>query len=359
MPVTKVDVNTFLDLAKSNPVFDVRSPQEYAYAHIPGAKSLPIFNDEQRAEIGTTYKQISRQDAIKIGLKYFGPQLNQYIQIVEQVLQTYLTQNQKVLVHCWRGGMRSVAMAWLLGFYGFDVVLLEGGYKAYRNFVLQQLSLPFKFNVIGGYTGSGKTEVLQELKQHNQAVIDLEQIACHKGSSFGALGMKEQPSQEQFENNLALELSKNYYINEQQQFIQPKPIWIENESQRIGLINLPKSFYETILSSPLIVLNIPFNQRLDYIVSNYGRFDNDKLVTAVMRIQKRLGGLDTKTAINFLLEGNTKAAFDVLLKYYDKQYEKSAERLGRKAEVVSAETVDAKKNATLILNKVIPQNDSH
>jgi tRNA 2-selenouridine synthase len=171
--------------------------------------------------------------------------------------------------------------------------------------------------------------------------------------------MTEQPSQEQFENKLALELSSNYYFNEQQQFIQPKPIWIENESQRIGLINLPKPFYETILSSNLTVFKIPFAQRLDYITSNYGKFENDKLVTAIMRIQKRLGGLDTKTAINFLLEGNTKAAFDVLLKYYDKQYEKSAEKSGRKAELVSAETVDAKQNATLILNKVIPQNDSH
>jgi tRNA 2-selenouridine synthase len=359
MPVEKVDVSTFLSLSKSHPVFDARSPKEYDYAHIPGAISLPIFNDEQRAEIGTTYKQVSRQDAIKIGLNYFGPQLNQYIQIVEQTLQTYSTQAPKVLIHCWRGGMRSGAMAWLLDFYGFDVVLLEGGYKAYRNFVLQQFSLPFQFNVIGGYTGSGKTEVLQELKKQNQAVIDLEQIACHKGSSFGALGMKDQPSQEQFENNLLLELSLCYYINEQQKFSQPKPIWIENESQRIGLINLPKSFYENILSSNLIILSIPFNQRLEHIVNYYGKFDNDKLVTAVMRIQKRLGGLDTKTAINYLLEGNIKDAFEVLLKYYDKQYEKSSEKSGRKAEVISSETVDAKQNATLILNKVIPPNDSH
>lgn len=350
MPVTKVDVNTFLDLAKSNPVFDVRSPQEYAYAHIPGAKSLPIFNDEQRAEIGTTYKQISRQDAIKIGLKYFGPQLNQYIQIVEQVLQKYSTQNQKVLVHCWRGGMRSGAMAWLLGFYGFDVVLLEGGYKAYRNDVLNQLALPYQFNVLGGYTGSGKTEVLLELKKQHHAVIDLEGIACHKGSSFGALGMKEQPSQEQFENNLAKELTAYYHIDEHQNFHQPKPIWIENESQRIGLINLPKPFYETILAGKVFVLNIPFDERLKFITEYYGKFDKDKLVTGIMRIQKRLGGLDTKNAINFLLEGDVASCFKILLSYYDKQYQQSAEKKSRQAITIQSAVVHAKAIALLLLN---------
>jgi tRNA 2-selenouridine synthase len=351
MPVTKVDVSTFLELAESNPVFDVRSPQEYAYAHIPGALSLPIFNDEQRAEIGTTYKQISRQDAIKIGLKYFGPQLNVYVNLVEETLKKYTSNNnQKVLVHCWRGGMRSGAMAWLLGFYGFDVVLLEGGYKAYRNDVLNQLALPYQFNVLGGYTGSGKTEVLLELKKQHHAVIDLEGIACHKGSSFGALGMKEQPSQEQFENNLAKELTAYYHIDEHQNFYQPKPIWIENESQRIGLINLPKPFYETILTGKVFVLNIPFDERLKFITEYYGKFDKDKLVTGIMRIQKRLGGLDTKNAINFLLEGDVTSCFKILLSYYDKQYQQSAEKNSRQAITIQSAVVHAKANASLLLN---------
>ncbi|MBP9186377.1 MAG: tRNA 2-selenouridine(34) synthase MnmH [Bacteroidia bacterium] len=352
MPVEKVDVNTFLALAKNHLVFDVRSPNEYAYAHIPGAISLPIFNDTQRAEIGTAYKQINRQDAIKIGFKYFGGELNNYVNKVEQSLSQHKNiSKEKILVHCWRGGMRSGAMAWLLDFYGFEVILLDGGYKSYRNFVLEQLAWPYQFNVLGGYTGSGKTEILLALIKHHNAVIDLEGIACHKGSSFGSLGMSEQPTQEQFENNLANELSKFVLQNEEGNLYQPKPIWIENESQRIGLINLPKPFYQTILNGKLFNLNIPFQERLNFITKYYGTFEKDKLVTAIMRIQKRLGGLDTKNAINFLLEGNVQNSFDILLKYYDKQYLQSANKTHRKATIINSPVVDENINAQLILQQ--------
>ncbi len=352
MPIEKVDVSIFLSLAKNHLVFDVRSPQEYAYAHIPGAISLPIFSDSQRAEIGTTYKQINRQDAIKLGFKYFGPELNNYVSKVEQNLASHKNKSkEKILVHCWRGGMRSGAMAWLLSFYGFDVVLLDGGYKAYRNFVLEQLAWPYQFNVLGGYTGSGKTETLLALKKQNYAVIDLEGIACHKGSAFGALGMNEQPTQEQFENNLALELSKLLIENGDGNLYQPKPIWIENESLRIGLINLPKPFYETVLNGNLVTIVIPFEERLNFISKWYGTFDKDKLVSAIMRIQKRLGGLDTKNAINFLLEGDVKSSFDILLKYYDKQYLLSAEKTLRKATLINSNMVDEKINTQLIMQQ--------
>jgi tRNA 2-selenouridine synthase len=350
MPIQRVPISEFLALAQENPVFDARSPSEYKHAHIPGAHSLPIFTDEQRAEIGTTYKQDSTNKAIKIGFSHFGLQLNEYIDKVEKVIS--ITSARKVLVHCWRGGMRSGAMAWLLDFYGYDVVLLDGGYKSYRNYVLQQFDLPFQFTIVGGHTGSGKTEILLNLKSKGEAVIDLEGIASHKGSSFGALGMNEQPTQEQFENNVHQELSKYYTIDSEGNFNQPKNIWIENESQRIGLVNIPKALFLNLEESTLINIEIPFEERLKFITQYYGQFSNEQLVSATMRIQKRLGGLETKNAINFLLEKNTEECFRILLSYYDRQYTSASKRIVRIPKSVQAATIDPVQNAQLLLNSI-------
>lgn len=349
MSILKLPIQEVLYLSKHCPVFDVRSPSEYKHAHIPHAKSLPIFSDQQRAEIGTAYKQKSIQDAIKIGLSHFGKDLTHYIQTVEKELAT--VEDKKIIVHCWRGGMRSSAMAWLLDFYGFDVVLLEGGYKSYRNHVLSNLALPLQYTILGGYTGSGKTEVLLELKNRGEAVIDLEGLASHKGSAFGAIGMQEQPSQEQFENNLYQELSNYYSISQEGAITQEKTIWIENESQRIGLINIPKQLFNHIIQAKLFVLNISFEERLKYILTQYGNLDKEKLKEAVLRIQKKLGGLDTKNVINDLAEGNIQAAFDVLLKYYDRQYLISANRNKREGVHVYSDSINATLNADLLLSK--------
>jgi tRNA 2-selenouridine synthase len=349
MSVQKIQIHQFLTLGKTIPILDVRSPSEYAYAHIPGAVSFPIFDDEQRKEIGTTYKQVSREDAIKIGLTYFGPKLRSFIEQAETLTQKQSSPKQ-LCVHCWRGGMRSGAMAWLLSFYGFEVYLLEGGYKSYRHWVLQQLDLPFNLNVLGGYTGSGKTEVLQQMSTQGFQVIDLEKIANHKGSAFGSLDRDPQPSQEFFENILVEALSKFYTINEDGLFAQTQPIWIENESRRIGLINLTEHFYNRMQQAPVYALDIPFEERLKFITQQYGGFDKEKLVNAIIRIQKRLGGLDTKTAINFLLENNTAECFRILLTYYDKLYLQSREKSNRKAILIPALAVDTTFNTSLVVN---------
>lgn len=348
MAIQKIPINQALTLAKSVPVFDVRSPSEYAYAHIPGAISLPIFDDSQRAEIGTNYKQNSVQDAIKIGLKHFGHKLNDYIRIVEQHANT--ATNPEIIVHCWRGGMRSQAMAWLLDFYGYDVYLIIGGYKAYRNHVLNSFQLPIEFNVLGGNTGSAKTFILEKMKEMGEAVIDLEGIAHHRGSSFGALGMPAQPSQEQFENNLHKELSNYFSIDGEQGYHQPKKIWIENESQRIGLVNIPKVLFERMLSCELFTFQIPFEERLTLIVEQYGKFTKEELIDATIRIQKKLGGLETKNVISFLEEGNTIEAFKLLLMYYDRGYKLASARANREAKVLALEKIEIEQNAIALLN---------
>jgi tRNA 2-selenouridine synthase len=245
--------------------------------------------------------------------------------------------------------MRSAAMAWALEFYGYNVVLLEDGYKAYRNHVLQSFEHPYKFNVLGGYTGSGKTEILHALKNKGEAVIDLEGIAQHKGSSFGALGMPTQSSQEQFENNLHKELSSYFTSDESDQLIQPQNIWVENESQRIGLLNIPKALFHTLISSPLYILEIPFVERLKFIQEYYGQFSTTDLVSAVLRIQKKLGGLETKNAVQLLDEGKQLESFRILLSYYDRNYLRYADYENRKNIVLQAEHVDAELNAELLL----------
>ncbi len=339
MSVQKITIQQFLELAQTHPVLDVRSPGEYNHAHIPDAYSLPLFTDEERKVVGTAYKQQSRQTAIKIGLDYFGVKMRKMVEEMEVIIgnrqQTISNKQQAnkkeeplpiancLLIHCWRGGMRSTAIAWLLDLYGFKVYTLAGGYKAYRKWVRDQFEKSYTLNIIGGYTGSGKTLVLQQLQQYSLPIIDLEALANHKGSAFGALGEKLQPVQEMFENLLAkvlYKLSGSFKASPLGGGLEGA--WIEDESQRIGLLKIPDSFWKQMRDGKIFFIEIPFEERLGYLTKEYGKFDKEKLVDAIMRIQKRLGGLDTKTAINFLIEDNHQECFRILLKYYDKCYSK-------------------------------------
>ncbi|HEV3250035.1 MAG TPA: tRNA 2-selenouridine(34) synthase MnmH, partial [Puia sp.] len=199
MAIEKLNIEDFLSLSQSHPVVDVRSPGEYIHAHIPGAYNLPLFNDEERKTVGTLYKQQGRENAIKTGLDIFGLKMSRMVEEVEN----FAGKGRIILIHCWRGGMRSAGVAWLMDLYGFRVYTLTGGYKKFRRYVLETFSMPLHFKILGGYTGSGKTRVLKELEKQDELIIDLEEIAQHKGSAFGALEGKAQPSQEMFENLLA------------------------------------------------------------------------------------------------------------------------------------------------------------
>lgn len=317
MGVEKISVERFVELSAQFPVIDVRSEAEFAHAHVPGAYNLPLFNNEERKVVGTIYKQQSREQAIKKGLEYFGPKMKNMITFAEKINTSLQHENKTFIVHCWRGGMRSAGVAWLLDLYGFKVYTIVGGYKAFRNWALEQFEKKREINIIGGYTGSGKTILIEELKKAGEAVVDLEGIAGHRGSAFGRIGLPEQTSVEMFENRLAISLA------EVEKEKPGKPIWMEDESQRIGAVSIPHTLWITMRKSMVYFLEIPFQKRLAYLVDTYGKLDKQGLAEATARIQKKLGGLETKTALAFLENNDLFGCFDILLKYYDKLYGKS------------------------------------
>jgi len=368
--IEKLNIDRFLELAKKHPVLDVRSPGEYKHAHIPGAYSFPLFTDEERKVVGTAYKQQSREEAIKIGFDYFGPKMRKMVEEAEEVVRSrksgvgsqsgvgnlsvvdssesgvrsqsgadselsttdsrLLSDSRLVLLHCWRGGMRSAAIAWLLDLYGFKVYTLAGGYKKYRNWITEAFSLPFQFTILGGYTGSGKTYVLDELEKKGAAVVNLEKLANHKGSAFGNIGMPAQPSQEMFENLLGEKLREKLRAvscelraeDPSRLTTHDSRIWLEDESQRIGLVNIPQPLWDNMRQSPICFLDIPFEERLKHITEEYGKLDKQRMADAIVRIQKRLGGLETKLALQHLEAGEIEPCFRILLRYYDKWYSK-------------------------------------
>jgi tRNA 2-selenouridine synthase len=341
----------------------VRSPAEYKHAHLPGAHSLPLFTDEERAVVGTAYKQESREKAIKHGLGFFGPKMKMMVEEAERILDLKISTMQPkiLLLYCWRGGMRSAAVAWLLDLYGFKIFTLSGGYKKYRNHVLDTFKKTFHFKILGGYTGSGKTEVIKELRRKGERVIDLEDIAKHKGSAFGNIGMPQQPTQEMFENLLsaALRALREFEVEFSHSpfTTHHSPIWLEDESQRIGLVNIPNDLWQAMRKSPVYFLDIPFEERLKHITEEYGCLDKQRMIDAIGRIKERLGGLEAKRATEFLEQDNTMESFRILLKYYDKWYAKglhNREEINSLLHTISCESVTPE-NA----NKLVQQPVHH
>ncbi len=351
MAVKKINIADFLELAKARPVLDVRSPGEYEHAHIPGALNLPLFSNEERKIVGTAYKQQSRKQAIKLGLDFFGTRMRSMAEAADKIMadakKLHANVDDIILIHCWRGGMRSAGVAWLLDLYGYKVCTLAGGYKAYRNWCLQQFLKEYSFKIIGGYTGSGKTLLLHALAGQNYPVIDLEGLANHKGSALGALGQNPQPTQEMFENLLAEKLD----AESNRTLAAGNCIFLEDESQRIGNMQIPMPLWYSMRKAPVYFLDIPFEERLNYLTKEYAIHPKENIVNAVMRIQKRLGGLETKTAINCLLEDDFKESFRILLKYYDKYYGKALHNrddAGELIKTIIAEKVDIEKNVELL-----------
>ena len=334
-----ITISDLMDLKESVPLADVRTPAEFEHGHIPGAFNLPLFSNEERVSVGTTYKRVGKDAAILLAFDLTGPKWSGFIkEALERAPQKIIA------VHCWRGGMRSGAMAWALNLYGFDVHLVEGGYKRYRRWVLDQFEATYALFLLGGMTGSGKTRILHELRALGQQVIDLEALAQHQGSSYGSMNKFVQPTQEQFENNLASELS--------QQDKQRK-IWVEDESSSIGRCAVPRPFWNQMAASFLIDINVPAAQRMEALVQEYGSLDKDFLLECTTRIRKRLGLDRAKNAMLAIKEDRMADFIQEVMIYYDKTYRSSlARRDASHVLQVNIENTDHNQNAREILSAV-------
>lgn len=323
----------------SNPValIDVRTPAEFAQGHVPGAYNIPLFTNEERVQVGTTYKQVGREQAILLGFDLTG---NKWSGFIRQALA--IAPGKKVAVHCWRGGMRSGAMAWALGLYGFDVLIITGGYKNYRRWAHSRFELNYPLCVLGGMTGSGKTRILKQLANMGEQVIDLEDLAQHQGSSYGSMNRLVQPTQEQFENEFAFQLSR---------MDRTRRIWVEDESLTIGTRAIPNNFWRQIREAALINLIVAVDERVSALVEEYGRLDKDFLITCTNRIRKRLGPEQAKNAVIAINEGRMADFIRIVLEYYDKTYLNGLQK--RPAETtfsLELDGADIAHNAQTVLN---------
>jgi len=338
--VIQLTINEYFSRYINLPLIDVRSPGEFTKGHIPQANNVPLFSDSERAAVGTMYVRQSREKAIALGYEFVTPKLQHFID-----QSTDIAPEKEVVVHCWRGGMRSAAFAKHLSDNGFrKVYLITGGYKAFRNHALKALHLPYKLKVLGGYTGSGKTHILSEISQLGHQIVDLEGLARHKGSAFGGLGMPGQPTVEQFENDLFEALRPLDHS---------KPIWVEDESQNIGKVQIPATFFQQIRQSRLYFVDIPSEKRVANLVHEYGNSPQSDLEDSINRIHKRLGGLATKHALQHISDGNYSEVARIALYYYDKSYLLGMSNRNKDlVTTIQLDDTDPVLNARIIMNKI-------
>ena len=308
--MTILKAEEFIGRIKGKTVLDIRTPAEFRDGHLPGAISFPLFSDEKRVIVGTIYKQAGRDQAVLKGLELVGPKLKDFVLKANRF-------KGELFLYCWRGGMRSGSMAWLLETAGREVYVLEGGYKAYRAFGRELIVKGLKLIMLSGPTGSGKTEILHQLAGLGEQVLDLEGLANHRGSSFGGIGQPPQPGTEHF-TNLVIEKITGFDLS--------KPIWVEGESQNIGKVFILDELFSQMNCCPTIRIDPPRSERVKRLVRDYAGFPAEDLRLSIEKISKRLGGKDTKETLDALDSGDHQKVVDITLAYYDKTYDFSMAR---------------------------------
>lgn len=309
--VQYLDVDRFL-ANENSVILDIRSPLEYELGHIERAVSFPLFSNEERAEVGTIYKKIGKDQAIEKGLEFVGKRLHLFVREARAI-----GRSKEFYLYCWRGGMRSRSMAWLLSTAGFNVSLLTGGYKAYRQSFNDCVNRDWKFVSILGGTGSGKTELLCELEKNGEQVLDLEGLANHKGSVFGGFGLGNQPTTEEFINRIHQKLRS---------FDTSRRVWVEGESIMVGSCFIPNELYSKLVASPYFVVEMDMKERVDRLTLEYGGFSVEMVEAAFVKVSKRMGLNNVKDAIDSFKAGDVRRAVELALIYYDKGYASASEK---------------------------------
>lgn len=327
-------------------MIDVRTPAEFAEVTIPGAVNVPIFSDEERIEVGTVFKQQGKKDARKLGVQLVAPKIPLLIEQVEDLRRDH---PGPVIVFCWRGGMRSLAMTSFMNLAGIPAQQLLGGHKGFRRKVLdyfEQQQWPPIF-VLRGLTGVGKTRVLHQLQQMDYPVVDLEGLANHRGSAFGALGLERQPAQKKFDALLWDRLEQ----------LKDKPYLVtEGESLHIGRLVIPKSFHQAMQVQTSLWLTASMDVRTQIILEDYPALDQlrEQFKRPINALKERLGGKVVAEFLELLNSGQwEKLVRELMLRYYDPLY---LHTLPEKKVEIELETVDsATQKVAAILDKLTKQ----
>ena len=300
-------------------LIDVRSPDEYYKGHMPNSINIPIFNNEERSVVGKKYKISGREIAVREGFKIIENKidklLKEFILIKKEFLISTIdnySNDNNIKIYCARGGMRSQSMLWLLEKFNYPCITLNGGYKTYRNWVLYRFKDKQKIIVIGGKTGTRKTKILNKLKSLDYQILDFESLANHRGSSFGGLGMKEQPTNEQYENLIAENLHKMNKDNF---------IFVEAESPNIGKNRIPNELFKQMNNSKRIEIIRSESIRIKELINTYSKYQKNDLKESVLKISKRLGPQRTKSAIVSIDNEDWENVCKSVLDYYDRCYE--------------------------------------
>ncbi|MSQ57442.1 MAG: tRNA 2-selenouridine(34) synthase MnmH [Limnohabitans sp.] len=360
MPIQLITAQQFLDelphCTQSHGggpgLIDVRSEDEFAHDHLPGAVNWPSLNNEERIRVGTLYKQVNAFEASKIGAALVAHNISQHIQ--KHVL--LCDKSWQPIVYCWRGGKRSGSLALVLGQIGFKVKLIEGGYKAYRSALLTELPLKvstLSFKVICGPTGSGKTRLLNALSNCSAQVLDLEALANHRSSVLGRVPGTEQPSQKHFDTLIGHALRT---MNSHQ------TIFVEAESKKVGNLAVPEALIQKMRSSPCINLRMSYDSRVKLLLQDYSFFvdDSDLFAQKLNALKEIRGGAVIENWQQMIANGQINAVVrELLLKHYDPTYQKSVERnfLGYpKAAIYELNTGDQKEMERLTKTMIEQEN---